>query len=259
MSNRKGNEDISLKQERFVSGLTEVRPETQQYYESLPPSIQQRLRSHRNSLKHGITAIAPLVCMGPSSCPFINACPIPSRSDDGSMEYGPISNYPNGLPCVLEQETLANFVAGYIYSLDVDPQDPVEMSMVNELAIIDLLKNRALLVLANGDKYKQGRDLLAVDIAQTFINDNGEVLTTTNTKLHPAAGYLDSLEKRRERWLDKLMVTRKAKAELAAKSGKVQAASELLEDLGRLREFIENIQAEPEKISIQKDELITID
>ena len=56
----------------------------------------------------------------------------------------------------LVQQKLIN----YVDYLNVDPDNPIEMSIANELALIDLYKNRCMLILSNGDREGNGRDFL---------------------------------------------------------------------------------------------------
>ena len=56
---------------------------------------------------------------------------------------------------------------------------------------------------------------------------------------------MDRLEKRREKWLDKLMETRKAKAEWAIRVGGAQNESKILAEISKLREAIATLESEP--------------
>ena len=54
---------------------------------------------------------------------------------------------------------------------------------------------------------------------------------------------IDRLEKRREKWLDKLMQTRKTKAEFMLKMGETNNNSRVLEEISRLREALYSVEA----------------
>ena len=71
------------------------------------------------------------------------------------------------------------------------------------------------MIMSAGDRSNQGRDFMRVDIIG--FNENGE--KAEQASLHPAVEMIDKLEKRREKWLDKLMETRKSKADWMAKIG----------------------------------------
>jgi hypothetical protein len=209
------------------------------------------MRSHMNRMTHGLHAVAPLTCLGPDRCPFFSACPVPTRDAVGT----PVgtTTYPVGSPCVLEYEYMATKIAEYVIHLDVEPTNPVEMSVVNELALCDLLKNRALRILAHGDNKGQGRDLMHVDTSITGFTDNGTELVSQTTKLHPVAEYLDRIENRRQKWLDRLMETRKAKADWSLRVGVANEDNELLLELRNIRDFMENMKTSPLQIELEEE------
>jgi hypothetical protein len=216
--------------------------------ESLPEKQRLRVRNHLNRMTHGLHAVAPITCMGPDTCPFFSACPVPERDERGQALP---SSYPVGSPCVLEYEYMAQRIAEYVLHLDVHPTNPVEISIVNELALCDLLKNRALRILASGDKTGQGRDLMHVDTSITGFTDNGTELVSQTTKLHPVAEYLDRIENRRQKWIDRLMETRKAKADWAAKMGTQEEESELLLELRKIKDFMENMGSQTLELELE--------
>jgi hypothetical protein len=183
-----------------------------------------------------------MMCLGPDKCPIFEKCPIPDRSG-GVTEQASLDNYPIGRECILEKFYMQQKIIEYVEHLNVDPANPIEMSIVNELALIDLYKNRALMIMSTGDKSGQGRDFMRVDIIG--FNEAGD--TAETAKLHPAVDMMDRLEKRREKWLDKLMETRKAKADWAIKVGGHQSESRILAEISKLREAISTLEAEPVK------------
>jgi hypothetical protein len=168
---------------------------------------------------------------------------------DGTLDKGEPSDYPLGKECVMEKFYVEQKIVDYLQYLDVDPNNPVEMSIVNELALIDLYKNRCLFVLANGDKKGDGRDFLMTDV--TGFNENGDRAETT--KLHPVIDMIDRLEKRRERWLERLMETRKAKSDLMLKMGENQNNSKVLSEIQALRKALSSVEVKDD------DEEILID
>ena len=130
----------------------------------------------------------------------------------------------------------------YLDRLNVNPNDPIEMSVVNELALIDLYKNRAMMIMSVGDRSGQGRDFMRIDIMG--FNENGD--TAEQAKLHPAVEFMDKLEKRRQKYLDQLMETRQRKAEWMLKVGNAKEESKILSELKKLRETLKSIEAEGE-------------
>ena len=213
-----------------------------QYLSSLPDKVQEKIKNRINATRNGIHAVAPLTCCGPDNCPFIQKCPIPDRDAHGELLFGPGSNYPIGYECVLESIFMRQKITDYMQHLKVDPGNPVEVSIVSELALIDLYKNRCLMVMSSGDRSGQGRDFMRIDILG--FNENGD--TAEQAKIHPVIEVIDKLEKRREKWLDKLMETRKAKAEWIAKVGGGEDDSKVLNEIKQLKEALINMSSKIE-------------
>lgn len=245
-------------QETHIEKVSEVEPEYQDYLENLPAEKRRRIINSVNRIQTGLHAVAPIMCLGPEKCPFIDKCPIPERNKDTKeLVYGPNANYPVGQECILEKFYMQQKVVEYLSHLNVDPQNPVEMSIVNELAVLDLYKNRALMIMSVGDKSGQGRDFMRVDVLG--FNENGEIAETS--KLHPSMDVLDKLEKRREKWLDKLMETRKAKADWMAKVGGNNQESKILSEIAALRQALTELDEadEPKVLDVGDDEILLDD
>jgi len=239
----KDDKALALRQHQYLSELGAIPPEYTAWLQKLNPKKLQRINQSVSRFKHGLHAVAPLSCLGPSRCPFLAACPLQERDSTGDLITADLKDYPIGLQCVLESEYMVCKIHEYAEHLRVDPANPVEMSIVNELALLDLHKNRALLVLAHGDTAGDGRDFLVRDESIKGFSENGTPLTEVQTKLHPVADYINSLEKRRDKWFDKLMQTRKAQADWAAKMGGNQTTSKVLEEIQVLREFIDSVRS----------------
>jgi len=190
------------------------------------------------------------MCAGPERCLFIEHCPIPPRNQygaplyksNGEVDIGNPEHYPVGRTCIMETLYMQQKIFDYMNKLEVDQEDPIEMSIVNELALIDLFKNRALIILSKGDRKGQGQDFLKVDTT-SFDPDTGHVTESTN--LHPAATYIDQLEKRREKWLDKMVETRKSKLDMASKLGNTDANNVILAELQALKAALEGASTTP--------------
>lgn len=228
------------------------------YLEKLSPEKLGRIKNSVSNMRHGLHTVAPIMCMGPHKCLYVEHCPIPPKTayggpvmKNGRQVFGPDEDYPIARPCVMESFYMQQKIVDYIQSLDVDPANPVEMSIVNELALLDLMKNRCLIILSKGDSAGQGQDFMKVDVTQT--DDEGNP-TAYSTSLHPAAEYIDRLEKRREKWLDKLLATRKAQIDAAAKMGGQKTESQVLNELQAVREALEGMQ----RHVIEADEVLQI-
>ena len=220
--------------EEAIAKISEIEDDYQTYLDKLNPEKKRRIINSINRVQTGLHAVAPIMCLGPEKCPFISKCPIPERDNEGELVYGPQENYPSGQECILEKFYMQQKIIEYVEHLNVDPANPVEMSIVNELSLIDLYKNRSLMIMSGGDKSGQGRDFMRVDVIG--FNENGDIAETS--KLHPAVDMMDRLEKRRDKWLDKLMETRKSKADWMIKVGGAGNESKILGEIQKLRDAI---------------------
>lgn len=204
------------------------------YLARLPADKLESIKKSIGRTTTGAYTAAPLICLGPKKCPFVNKCPIPDLSSKGELIFGPAELYPIGRECIMEKYFIEQKMLQYIQHLEVSTDNPVEMSIVNELALIDLYKNRCLYVLSQGDRRGEGRDFLLVDV--TAFNENGERAETT--KLHPITDMIDKLEKRRDKSLDKFMATRKSRADYMLKLGETNQQNKLLSEIQKIREVL---------------------
>jgi predicted component of type VI protein secretion system len=65
---------------------------------------------------------------------------------------------------------------------------------------------------------------------------------------------IEKLEKRRERWLERLLETREAKAKLLTKMNENKNQSRVLEEISMLREALYSIDVSPSKQEILIDD-----
>jgi len=235
---------LEERQTEALAEITQLDPDYQKYLEKLPERRKQRIHRQIAKTKNGLYTIAPTTCLGPSKCLFIEQCPIPDRGEGGEVIIGELRDYPMYKPCVFEMLYMQQKVVDYMKHLNVDPENPIEMALVNDLAVIDLYKNRAMLIMSGGDKEGHGRDFLKQDMME----QQGEhgTLTSTQTQLHPVAGYLDVLEKRRARLHESLVETRKGKADMNAKLGGLKPDSALASEIRALRSAMEAATSVPE-------------
>lgn len=230
--------------DELVQKLYEVDDNYSNYLDTLPAEKVARIKKSVSNMRHGLQTVAPIMCGGAEKCLFIEHCPIAPRTETGApvmrngvQDYGPSSYYPIGRPCVMETFYMQQKIIDYVEHLEVDPANPVEMAIVNELALIDLMKNRALIILSKGDRQGDGQDFMRVDITG---HDPETGVSSQATSLHPAADMLERLEKRRASWLDKLLETRKAKLDAAAKMGKRDESDRVMDELLKLRNVLES-------------------
>lgn len=239
---------LERRREVYLQEMVESQSAAIDYVDNLPANVQKRVKTKVQGIKHGMHVVSPLTCFGPARCPFYSQCPIPDRDKHGEVVNENEDHYPLNSACILEGPFMVQKVADYVLYLQVDPQNPVEMSIVNELALIDLLKNRGMLILSSGDKQTQGRDLMHVDESTIGFSENGTPLTSTATKMHPILEFIDRLERRRDRWLERLIETRQSKTQWAAKMGEHQVDSQILTELLSVKKHLEQLSTTEQQL-----------
>jgi len=243
--------ELAIRQEQLLLGLGQEESAYMDFLQNLKPEKRQRITNSLNAMKHGLHAVAPLTCQGPARCPFINHCPIPSVEQKQEQSYGPTTDYPMMMPCVLETMYQRQKIVEYVQHLDVDPDNPIEIAIVNELAIIDLHKNRALMIQSEGDRDGDGRDFLRQDEGWQEAGDEAHLVKSTT--LHPTFDVLDRLEKRRERLLERLMETRASKANFDLKRGAVKEDSNVLKEIAAVRRYLEEASTRTQGTGAKED------
>lgn len=218
--------------EKKETSLALIDDEYQSYLDRISEKKKNQIVRKVTRYVAGVDSAAPLLCRGPHRCQIIDFCPIPDRSD-GDTKLGDLTDYPIGNQCVFEKLFMVERVNQLIQHLGVKLEDPVEMSIVQELAVIDLYKNRAQIFLSKGDIEGAGVDFLKTDI--TGFDDLGN--KATSTKLHPIVDMIDKLEKRRAGWLDKLNATRQAKE----RHKHTSEGSQIVDELVKLRKALTNV------------------
>jgi hypothetical protein len=204
----------------------------------------EKIRKSLDAYKYGLNAAAPLICMGPERCPFFQACPIGEGVKIESLGDGPIKripiyddieDFPVGDQCIAEKVFIEQRLLDYVDEFDVDPNRPSELALINDLALVDLHKQRAVLFMASGDREGEGFDFQKVDVM--YDSDSGAEIGRAY-KEHPIMQIIDRLEKRRHKILEELIATRKAKAEMQAKFHSTGETSQLQQEIVRIRELI---------------------
>ena len=246
---------VELRRKNLLSTLQDEEAPYMDYLQRLAPEKRARISRHLGRMRHGMHAVAPLTCMGPARCPFINHCPIPSIEQKQQGQYGPDEDFPMMMPCVMETMYQRQKINDYIDWLKVDPDNPIEMAIVNELSIIDLRKTRALMIQSEGDRDGEGRDFLRQDRDWKEAGDTAYEVFTTN--LHPIEDVLDRLERRRERLIERLGETRKHQQEMDIKRGNKVEDSNVLKEIQAVRQFLQ--EASVRTSAPASDEAIMID
>jgi hypothetical protein len=245
-----GDTSLERRQEDAVNDIINGDGSYENYIESLSETKKKRIEQSVSRRRHGMHTVAPIQCMGPSKCPFFSQCPIPERDENGRPIEGDETDYPLYRPCVFEMTFLQQKTVDYLLHLKVDPSNPVEMAIVNELAILDLYKQRGLLVLSNGDRDGDGRDFLKVDINE-MQGEHG-MLMQRSTQLHPVVALLNSNESRRAKILEQLMETRKARADQAYRMGDTQISSALRNEIEAIRKALQERTDKKEVLTLEE-------
>jgi len=242
-------------QAKLFHSLANGDEEYQAYLDRISDRKKARVQQSVGRMTTGLHATAPVMCNGPDKCIFINHCPIPERTMSG-LQYGPDSDYPMYQPCILEKLYMEQKMIDYCQHLDVDPSDPFEMAIVNELSLVDLLKNRAMMIVSAGDKDGEGQDMMKTDITG-FNPETGQQSSTT--KLHPLTDFIEKLEKRRQYWSNQLLETRKARFDVNMKMGLQKEESKLLKELSGMRGLLQDLAEGRQELSVLEDTVIKID
>ena len=231
-----------IRQRDLLNKITASSDQYDKLLERYDEAKLKKLIKDLDNFKYGINAVAPCVCLGPDKCAFYHACPIGMgysyNKINGSRTplYDSIDDFPIGDQCIVEKVYVEQKLIDYIQEFDVDPARPSELALINDLALCDLHKNRAVLVMAGGDREGEGIDFMKVDTSTSV----GAVSTESRAyKEHPIFGIIEKLEKRRHKILEELLATRKVRAVTAARFGTGIQTSQLMTEIERLRKAIE--------------------
>lgn len=238
-----------VRQNKVIDELVKSDEHYGYLFNSLIDTTKERVVAKLKGHRYTIVSNAPIICNGPAMCPFFHVCPLGNGcktqvlydNDTGTSEftreplYDPTMVFPVGDQCILERTYLEQRIIDYINELDVDPARTSELSLVNDLALIDLHKNRCINIMAAGDKQGDGIDFLKVEMVR---DGKTGILTEERIKEHPLLNVLNNLDRKKMSILDSLTATRKQKAQLAAKFAEVKQSSKLLEDIEQLKQLI---------------------
>jgi len=182
-----------------------------------------RIHHHIQKLSTGSAAMIPMYCGGPR-CPFADRCPLQA-----------IGKAPLGKQCLIEVQLMKEWIIRYFDEYDIDPNNFTEISMINELAEIEVMLMRLNMNLA-----KRENSELVIDQVVGIANDGQTPLVQKNVS--PFMELKDRLQSRKSKII-KLMVgdrQEKYKKEAALKvkidsdpSSKMSAMRSKLDELSR--------------------------
>ena len=218
------------------------------YLKGLPKKALNALNSLSERLRYSIVETGPIICQGVEDCPFQHHCPLIKRQEGGLPIYNDegyvvtLADPPEGLQCLVEMQYVTRRVQDYVRELDVDMENVVEMPLVQELATMDLLKQRAMMMMAES---ANGGLLLTTETQLQFGVE-------THTELHPLLNLINQQEKRRQQILKGLMRTREAEQQSALIA--VQQKSLVLRQLETVANRLGEMQDTPEIQLLTVDE-----
>jgi len=140
----------------------------------------------------GAAAQVPLYCGGKKICPFAEECP-----------FVEIDKVPVGRKCLIEMELLASWIARYMNEFEVDPENYSEVSMITELAELDIYDLRASMILSRPECAEMTQDIV--------VGVDGEGQPIVNKEVHKAWELKERVKKRKQKILESLIGTRKEK------------------------------------------------
>lgn len=177
--------DVSSKQsqEELIAEVLQTSEDFSQI--ELNTEQQKRLQKHMASMSTGAYAAVPLICS--EKCPFKQKCPLFLDK-----------KAPFGLRCPIEELLLRKIVVQYIEEFDIDPSSRTELSLVSELAEIEIYQMRISSLMASSEEY--AGLMITQDHAGTM---DGDIIS--KLEVNPLVDLKDRLMARRHRIL-KLLV-----------------------------------------------------
>jgi hypothetical protein len=140
----------------------------------------------------GAAAKVPLYCGGEEICPFKNDCPF--------VEIGKI---PVGRKCPIEVELIAYWTARYMEEFDVDPDNQSELSLITELAELDIYDYRCSMILSRAENAELTQHIVV------GVDADGRPIY--NEDIHKAFELKERVKRRKDKILEALVGTRKEK------------------------------------------------
>jgi len=188
-----------------------------------------KIRGHLGKMSTGHTSMVPMICS--PKCPFKDRC-----------IFYKMNKAPFGRSCLLETNLLREWTTAYFEQYEVDPNNFTEVSMINELAEIEVYLWRLSQSLAKPENAELVHDNVV------GISPEGTVLT--NKQLSTLLQAKETLYNRKSK-LIKLMVgdrQEKYKKEAALKQRELADPSSSMADL---RSRLERLNRDANKMAVQ--------
>lgn len=168
------------------------------YELTLTPKEVKRLVLYINTLKHGFSATAPMICLG-EQCPYSKKCPL-----------GTNNNYPIGKECLIEGTLLEMWYNDYVKELGVDPESKVDGALVGDLVFWEILEKRATEELANKP------EILQKTVAG-FQNTPEGLKPVYKDEMNQIINFLEKAQRQKLKIMNALIATRESKAKDASR------------------------------------------
>lgn len=106
----------------------------EEYNIEFTPEEAKRIRGHLGKMSTGSTSMTPQICS--PRCPWRTDCPLYQ-----------MQKHPLGKPCLIEINLLREWTTAYFNEYQVDPNSFTEVSMINELAEIEVMQWRLNMII----------------------------------------------------------------------------------------------------------------
>lgn len=183
-------------------------------------TISQSLRFMRT----GLNAVVPIYCAGAERCPFARMCP-----------FVKINKVPLARICPVEASLMKSWTEDYINEFDVNPNNITEMSLVQELAELDIYDRRATFALQEG----QGQQLTQ----EQPVGIDSEGNPIFQMQVHTAWELKERIKARKSKVLEMLVGTPKEKYKRDA-ALKQRASKDPSSEMAEIRRRLEAMKME---------------
>lgn len=160
---------------------------------TLTPKQVKKLVLYLNTLRHGFSATAPIICLG-EQCPYAKKCPL-----------GANDTYPLGQSCPIEGTIIEGWYNDYVRELGVDPDSKVDAALVGDLVFWEMLEKRGTEELANKP------EILQKNVAG-FQNTPDGLKPVYRDEMNPIINFLEKAQRQKLKIMNALIATREAKA-----------------------------------------------
>jgi hypothetical protein len=161
---------------------------------TLTPKQIKRLVLYLNTLKHGCSATAPMICLG-EQCPYAKKCPL-----------GANNSYPIGKECPIEGTIIEMWTNDYIRELGIDPASKVDGALVGDLVFWEVLEKRATEELA------QNPNILQKTVAGFTTDTQGKQVPVYKDEMNQIVNFLEKAQRQKLKIMNSLIATREAKS-----------------------------------------------